>query len=53
MIIIRSTSILLSKYAHANPKDAMKDKVIGYRTEFPQYAQLGGWCELRLSLFWR
>ena len=25
----------LSKYAHANPKDAMKDKVIGYRTEFP------------------
>lgn len=25
----------LSKYAHANPEDAMKDKVIGYRTEFP------------------
>lgn len=25
----------LLRYAHANPKDAMKDKVIGYRTEFP------------------
>lgn len=25
----------LSKYAHADPEDAMKDKVIGYRTEFP------------------
>lgn len=25
----------LLKYAHANPEDAMKDKVIGYRTEFP------------------
>lgn len=25
----------LSKYAYADPKDAMKDKVIGYRTEFP------------------
>ncbi|MDY5813329.1 MAG: TonB-dependent receptor, partial [Bacteroides sp.] len=25
----------LLKYAHANPKDVMKDKVIGYRTEFP------------------
>lgn len=25
----------LLKYAHADPEDAMKDKVIGYRTEFP------------------
>lgn len=25
----------LLKYAHANPKDPMKDKVVGYRTEFP------------------
>ena len=25
----------LLKYAHANPRDGMKDKVIGYRTDFP------------------